>query len=758
MIEAARSRARSPWRERLMELECRVLLTDGEHARAAAMLNGERGRTDGPWISYLRGRLAQDRDSDLALAGKLFQEAAGRARGQDPELLIESLVKLAAVQDQSGKSTEAIALLREAVRESQSGDDFVRGVAEFNLGRVLERDGLRSDEAFRSLDRAAAYSERAGARLLESAARSNLGSAYRKVGEYDRALSELHAALAIQNGAKSPRMAVATISLIGYIHFQRGDLATSLEYLERGVSLARSLNLPLWMRDTSLNLADALRESGRLERAGQVLSETATVFDRYPQLAGREYLALSRGALELARGRAGEAIKLLENVQSADPVVEWEAQAGLAEAFDKLGGSAKARAHYEAALNIIERAQSSQGREEHRLSFLNQVMRFYRGYAALLVREGDEDAALEVEDSSRARSLAVSGESARSGTAAALRRGPPGVFYVAYWIAPDGSYARVLGAGMHRRVAIAAAPEELARLVRGWRTFLERDRGDPSHDPDPAGAELYHALVGPLGIPPGARVVLVPDAPLHGLSFETLPAGGGRLWIDDVTVSVAPALALLEGAPARAKPPSVLAIGDALAAGGEFPRLPAAAVEIDAVRRHFRNAVVKQGPEATPAAFEDAKPEAFSHIHFAAHAKANRESPLDSFVMLSPAGGRARLYARDVARRRLHADLVTLSACRSAGDRAYSGEGLVGLSWAFLRAGANHVIAGLWDVPDEPAARIMALLYDGIERGAAPANALRGAKLAFRAEAKGAERKPYAWAAFQVFDRTRPQR
>ena len=53
---------------------------------------------------------------------------------------------------------------------------------------------------------------------------------------------------------------------------------------------------------------------------------------------------------------------------------------------------------------------------------------------------------------------------------------------------------------------------------------------------------------------------------------------------------------------------------------------------------------------------------------------------------------------RDVAALRLHAELVTISACRSAGDRAYSGDGLVGFSWAFMKAGARHVIAGLWDV------------------------------------------------------------
>jgi len=48
----------------------------------------------------------------------------------------------------------------------------------------------------------------------------------------------------------------------------------------------------------------------------------------------------------------------------------------------------------------------------------------------------------------------------------------------------------------------------------------------------------------------------------------------------------------------------------------------------------------------------------------------------------------------------LQAELVTISACRSAGARTYSGEGLVGLAWAFLNAGAHNVVAGLWNVED----------------------------------------------------------
>ncbi len=137
-------------------------------------------------------------------------------------------------------------------------------------------------------------------------------------------------------------------------------------------------------------------------------------------------------------------------------------------------------------------------------------------------------------------------------------------------------------------------------------------------------------------------------------------------------------------------------------------------------------------------------------MHFAAHAAANRDSPLDSVVVLSGPEDRYKLYAREVASLRLNAELVTISACRSAGDKAYAGEGLVGFSWAFLKAGARHVVAGLWDVDDRSTPELMGRFYAGIASGLRPGQALRDAKRALIA-AGGSSAVPYRWAALELF-------
>lgn len=160
-----------------------------------------------------------------------------------------------------------------------------------------------------------------------------------------------------------------------------------------------------------------------------------------------------------------------------------------------------------------------------------------------------------------------------------------------------------------------------------------------------------------------------------------------------------------------------------------------------------------EGADARPSRYAQTRPGSFGFIHFSAHATANTQSPLDSAVILSGPPDRCKLFARDVMTVPLTAELVTISACRSAGARTYAGEGMVGFAWAFLRAGARNVIAGLWDVDDRSTEQLMARLYAGLARDSSPPQALRAAQLDLL-HAGGSYAKPYYWAPFQVFTGT----
>ena len=159
--------------------------------------------------------------------------------------------------------------------------------------------------------------------------------------------------------------------------------------------------------------------------------------------------------------------------------------------------------------------------------------------------------------------------------------------------------------------------------------------------------------------------------------------------------------------------------------------MPFAASEIEVISKTFSQGkqTILEGANAYPEAYRLARPSQFGWIHFAAHAAANQRSPLDSALILSRHDAGYQLSARNVMNIPLNAKMVTLSACRSAGTKTFSGEGQVGLSWAFLRAGARSVVAGLWDVTDRSTAALMADFYEQLSHNVAPVDALRHAKL-----------------------------
>jgi CHAT domain-containing protein len=276
------------------------------------------------------------------------------------------------------------------------------------------------------------------------------------------------------------------------------------------------------------------------------------------------------------------------------------------------------------------------------------------------------------------------------------------------------------------------------------------------------GRALYQALVKPIEgiIPKGGRVFIIGDEALSGLNFETLLAGGDtpHFWIEDVAITNAKSLRLLSATnekQQRYTDRRILLIGDPIYSEDAYTKLPNAAQEVADIAGHFNasHRTVLTRAEASPDAFRDHHPGEYSYIHFVAHATANMTTPLDSAVVLSPDHGNTgvyKLYARDILQQSLHADLVTLSSCYGSGSRQYTGEGLVGLAWAFLRAGSHHVIGAMWEVSDVSTPLLMDHLYGELAKGSEPDVALRSAKLAML-HSSGVFRKPLYWAPFLLY-------
>jgi CHAT domain-containing protein len=139
-------------------------------------------------------------------------------------------------------------------------------------------------------------------------------------------------------------------------------------------------------------------------------------------------------------------------------------------------------------------------------------------------------------------------------------------------------------------------------------------------------------------------------------------------------------------------------------------------------------------------------------LHFATHGLLDDEHPERSGLVLSLVDPRGRpragvVRAGEIAGLDLPADLVVLSACRTALGREARGEGLLSLTRAFWRAGAARVMVSLWNVDDQATAELMGRFYRALLTGGQrPSTALRAAQLSLRADPRWAP--PYYWAGF----------
>jgi CHAT domain-containing protein len=769
-VAASRYDLANQWRFRL--LRCEVLLYS---SRAEEVLNqlydamppspefgalAARKLALQAWAIFMLGRV----DEGEALLATAHQ-AALAAKAEDVLLDIETHQGARLMRRQHYDEAE-VALRRALERAHTLHSPYSEATVQVNLGmsRLMR---LRYDDAIPYFERAAAL---AGprSRTLYSVARSNLAICYSQLGEHDRAL-EIHLQSVAQNERSGAKFALQnSLGETGHTYMSKEDPKAALPYLERALSLASESNRTGDAAIWAGNLSECYSELRDWQNAAS-FNQEAIRLKNAANMHTLYYNVLNAARIARGRGESAEAARLYQQAIDEgknDPAVVWEAHAGLGAVALLQHQPVAAVQHFEAAVNLLEKTRADVVSTELKLPFLTQRISLYQQYVETLIDQGESDRALAVADSSRAQVLAGHPGSVTAGRLHAeafrgiARRN--GAILLSYWLGRARSHAWVVNAREIHHVPLPPAAE-IEGSAREYQDAIERRLADPLRTPIPAGERLYQLLIAPLRawIPAGSHVILAVDGALHGLNLEALPVpplqpgGVPRYWIEDVTVAIAPSLGLLAERASRAATGSgarrLLLLGDPIASDPAFPALAHAAGEMASVTRRFggRDQVVLARQAATLEAYRAAGPGGFSAIHFTAHAVANRESPLDSAVLLS--GG--KLYAREVMDMPLTADLVTLSACRGVGLRAYSGEGLVGFAWAFLRAGARHVIAGLWDVNDESTAALMDVLYRELAAGKPPAAALRAAKLSLIAS-PGNLRKPYYWAPFQIYSVT----
>jgi CHAT domain-containing protein len=280
-------------------------------------------------------------------------------------------------------------------------------------------------------------------------------------------------------------------------------------------------------------------------------------------------------------------------------------------------------------------------------------------------------------------------------------------------------------------------------------------RGEPTGQEASALRELHDLLIKPVRAALPTRdslVTIVPHGPLFELSFAALSDGNGRYLLEDYRLHYAPSAAALEftGRPGRAPAAGgYLFVANPaipkLAATPQLPLLPGAEREVQAVTRLLRKqpTTVLAGRAATEGVVRDAIGR-YQVVHFATHGIVSGDQPFDSFLALAANSGSrpgdGRLTAGEIYELRLSADLVVLSACRTATGRI-SGDGIAGLTRAFFTAGTSSILASLWDMADESAEHLVPRFYAEWERSGDKSRALRAAQLSMIRDLKAGRLK-----------------
>jgi hypothetical protein len=388
------------------------------------------------------------------------------------------------------------------------------------------------------------------------------------------------------------------------------------------------------------------------------------------------------------------------------------------------------------------------------------------GFATIvagLVRHGQTEAAFRLAERRRARDLEdrllrarlLTGDSASLGAArpAKVRRDSlellgEGTAVLEFLGGPAGQPTTLF---VRSRTGLTAS---VLPALDSLEPDLERFEGLLRSGASPGGtaARIGAALLGSAlaGMPASiTRLVIIPDGALHRVPFAALPLADGRPLVARFAVSLAPSLAVAEVLASRAAPAPgpVLAMGDpafgtsrtaapraeilreAFDASGGLPRLAASAAEARDAAAYADGSVLRLGADASEWFLKHTPLTRFRVLHFATHALVDDRTVARTALALAPGGGDdGFVTAGEIEQLSLDADLVVLSACRTADGLVIGGEGVQGLTAPFLQAGAQAVLATLWPVSDRAAARFELQVYQALARGITAGDALRAAQ------------------------------
>lgn len=659
--------------------------------------------------------------------------------------------------------------LRSVAESDATSDPYLKAYALASLGGSMAQE-FRYEEAIDWYSQCLPVARSLHAPPLEQLALGNLGFLYAELRDFPNARKNSEEAEKIASQWKILRDEQKWLLDIGFVQSAQGLSGPAEESYKHALAIATHLGDTNVIAKCLHNLTGLKLDQGQIELAEKYHHDGANLGLKSDNLM---FWRLDQALIVAAHADYANAIlelrTLLQDLEREDQqsgrfryLLKWVVQSRLARGYAAQGNAGEAEKWFQQSIATVDEATKKMKREEFRTA-IRDNMPVYDAYVAFLIAQKHPERALQVAQLGRARTLLGaapdrSPENAKTWRAKIqgyLGRSKSVLF--SYFATEKECYLWAITPTQFQQYPLGMPGPNLDNLIDSYQQEI-RQHLPPGASP--AAKRLFQILVQPAIdlAPPGSHVVIVADSKIYSINFETLIASKGaeHYWIEDVDIQNTSSIDLLvKDRQRRAAAKGLLLIGAPAQADPHFAELPHAPQEMESVRKHFLPGEIKKfsGLSATPDSYMNSSPGSFRFIHLATHGTPNALEPLQSAIILSAgAGGKFKLLGQDIINSSVHlnADLVTISACEGVGTNVQSLEGLLGLEWAFMRAGAHQVVAALWDVDDAITPGLMDDFYGQMEKGQSTANALRHAKLALL-HAGGIHAAPYYWGALQLY-------
>ena len=738
----------------------------GQEALAVnALLGAEREQIEDARRLGEIERQAGARDRAL----EYFSQALEQARLlEDSTQIMEAATPLALLEIRAGSWDVATRHLEEALAAARRNQDPRHEAFLLASRGSLESGRGRHADALRWLGQARVVAVAAGDRVAEGRAWTEQGGLYSEIGMQAEAESCLDRALELLAADQNPGERGLALVSLGLVRLDGGQPARALEPLEEGQALLQRSGLRAGVASALQHRATCLLALGEAAAAESLLCQSLALFEAEGDLFQASLCETLRGRCQEAAGDDGAAREryeaALRRAAALDsPELRWRANLGLGRGREAGGETAVALQIYRLAIADVEQIRQHLTLPSLQLRYLGDKRDLYRRAARLAQHAGEEEDAFRMAEAVKARTLIERGVAGGSVEAAGnpLRRCQKA-------LAADRALLQFLVGeatcmvwvvrreSVHYHeltVSREALREDVQRILSPLQRLADGCIDLATLPFDSAAAHrLYTQLLEPLGpdLAGCSTLLLVPDGPLRELPFALLvtehhkrkvePATlfaqyrGHRFLIEERALGYLPVAAWLgrDGSTSPLPTGRTLIVADPSPLPARAPELPGSRREMlaVAVRASFAQGRLLTGAHAREDAVKRALVES-SWVHFAVHGELNGHRPESSRLALAPAGSEdGWLHAYEIAELSLPAPRVVLSACESRGS-AGRGEGLLGLTHAFLQAGARSVLATAWPVDDQTCADLFEFYYRHLDAGLTSLEALQRSQVEF---------------------------